>query len=768
MKYKTDTPAQKATAGAKATKAAKSAKPAKAQKLRRPKQKRPALLGLLYLLGVGAAAGLLIAGYVFVSAADFVTGEPAIVLEDYKYQQDQTTIIYAYTDSTKKKTEEIARLHGEENRVWVPLAKIPRDLVNAFVALEDKRFYQHHGVDWIRTIGVMVKPAYLGTQGGSTITQQMIKNLTNEKEVTFVRKYWEILSALNLERSYKNKGGKDLILEYYLNTVYCGNGSYGVQTASEVYFGKDVWELDLAECAALCTITNAPSKYDPLRNPENTKKRQELALWEMLDQGYIDQDTHDKALDKKLVYTNTKGYKPKSNVVATTTTKKVTSNYVDYVIDDVKKQLMAQNGYTASQAENIIFYKGLKIYAAVDMKTQKAAEEVFLAKKGLPETDVKNGVQAAATFLDYQGRILAMVGQLGTKPGDRSLNRATTFRQPGSTIKPLGTYSPAIEQNLLYWSKLYENRAFMVGGTMRPHNYDGTLGNGAMLTVQYALQQSYNTIPFRIVNYELGITDSYNWLEKNMHLSRLDPVNDRGLAPLAIGAMTNGVNTIEMAAAYATFGNGGQYYKPFSFYKVTQTRGDEEVVLLENNATAEQVMKPETAELMRKLLSATKPTVAGDYSNARKSPVFQKTGTSDEYKNRTFALGFPNMVVFAWYGHDQEKTTTHSSLSNPAGILAWSSVEKVAASWPKDQKFKDTGNLVQKSYCTETGLIATDACPKKSTGWYIKSAMPATCSKHKKGVLPSIPELPGSVGEAVSDALGAVDGILGAIDDILH
>ena len=234
-------------------------------------KRRPWLSALIYIFLVMFTTSLFLGSYVMVNAVQFVSGEKAILLEDYKIQQAKTSIIYAYPDNDPSKTPvEVARLHGEENRIWVPLTNIPDYLQNAFIALEDKRFWKHHGVDWIRTIASAT--AYRMSQGGSTITQQLIKNLTDEKDVTIVRKIREILSALNLERHYS----KIDLLETYMNTVYMGNGCYGVQTASETYFGKNVSQLTLAESAALATITNEPTTYDPLRNPENTKSRQEV------------------------------------------------------------------------------------------------------------------------------------------------------------------------------------------------------------------------------------------------------------------------------------------------------------------------------------------------------------------------------------------------------------------------------------------------------------------------------------------------------------
>ncbi|MDR1409105.1 MAG: penicillin-binding protein [Oscillospiraceae bacterium] len=726
MQYRFDTPPENPS------KPSTPAKRPAAKKVRKTRKKHPFLKVLFYLFSIGLIASLFIGTYVVIHAVQFVGGEKAIVLEDYKFQQAKTTIIYAYKDASKKQTVEVARLHGEENRIWVPLSSVPDDLKNAFIALEDKRFYDHHGVDWIRTIGSATK--YKMSQGGSTLTQQLIKNLTNEKDVTIIRKLNEILTALNLERHYS----KNDVLETYLNTAYMGNGCYGIQTASETYFGKNVGELDLAECAVLATITNEPTTYDPLLNPNNTKTRQELCLKQMLEQGKISQEQYDKAIKEKLIYTNSKDYKPKTSTSAPITGREqITSSFVDYVIDQVISDLKKEHNYTSSQAFNALYYKGLKIYTTMNVEAQKAAEEVFLNKTGVPAVDAKQGVQASMTMMDYEGHIVAMVGQLGKKTGSRSLNRATTLRNPGSTFKPLATYTPAIENNLVYWSKLYlDQNLVLQDGSKFPHNYNGRYGSGKYVTVQYALRESLNTVPARIIMYDLGMEKSFNWLTQNLHFTTLTETNRYSLSSLAIGGGAD-VSTVEMCAAYATIGNSGKYYRPYCYYKVVQTKEDEDIILLQNKSEAEQAMKPETAELTRRILQTINRGPYKLNSTLAKNLSYMKTGTTDGHKDRWFALGFPQYIAVSWYGYDKQKTTYDNHVYNPAGYLSFQTFNKIASTLPKTE-FKNTGNLVQKAYCTQTGLLASSSCPNKGTGWYIKSNLPGTCTAHNKSLVDTI------------------------------
>ena len=285
--------------GAKRSTGGNNAHTAKNKNKKTGKYGRTVFVVLMCLLVVIMLVAAIVGGYVVVNIISFAHGEPAIDLEDYKMNQNQTSFIYAYDKDGK--TVEIAKLHGEENRVWVDSEDMPQHIKDAFVCLEDKRFEKHHGVDWLRTFGALTG---LSDGGGSTITQQLIKNLTNDKEVTFVRKFKEIERALNLENNYD----KDTILEAYLNTLYLGSGCYGVQTASETYFGKDVSELNIAESASLAVITKAPTKYNPLLNPDENKRRQELCLKYMLEEKAITKEEYEEAVAYKLVFTNSEGY----------------------------------------------------------------------------------------------------------------------------------------------------------------------------------------------------------------------------------------------------------------------------------------------------------------------------------------------------------------------------------------------------------------------------------------------------------------------------
>lgn len=704
---------------------------------------------------------LVVVTTVLVSAIVYVKGDLVVNLDEYKANQNQTSFVYAYDKSGA--TVELARLHGEEDRVWVDLDDMSPYLKEAFIALEDTRFMKHHGVDWIRTFGVIIKPKNIG-QGGSTITQQLIKNITNNKEVTIVRKYREILMALNLEENYN----KDVILEAYLNTLYLGSGCYGVKTASEKYFGKDVSELDAAECACLAVITKAPTKYNPLLNPEENLKRRNHCLKLMYDEGKgcLNEEEYNVATTENLIFTNSPDYVPSDKIKDTKTAneeeKVINSFYVDYVIQAVRDDLMEKYGYSKQQATNQIYYGGLKIYTAVDLDVQATLEDVYVNRKSFPDmVSKKDGskVQSAMTIMDYQGRIVAMVGQAGAKTQNRGLNRAAnSYRQPGSTIKPLATYAPAIDMNIYNYSSMIKDYAIAVNGSLWPHNVDKSLGSGNNVTVKYAIQKSLNTVPARIINYDVGIDNSFNFLRDNFHLSRLDEKEDRTLSPLATGALTNGTTTVEMAAAYATFGNGGLYYKPYAYYKVTNSSGSE-IVLSNENPASQRAISEETSDIMCELLQTVDTSYYGTASNVRKFQIMAKTGTTSSDKDRWFCAGTPYYVAAVWVGFDSPETLNASV--NPGGKIFFRVFDNIHKGLDAKQFPKSSGT-VEKSFCSRTGKLASSNCGSTQKGWYKITSLPAVCTSCSSSSSSSVIEAASSaVNDIANNINDVINGLIG-------
>ena len=729
--------------------AANPGKAASAEPEKKPKKKRREHKGFrrfgivvcsLFLIGLISVSTVGL--YVLKNMMDFVNGEVAIDLDEYKANQSQTTILYTLDDNGNE--IELIRLHGEENRIWVDLEEIPQDLQDAFIALEDKRFKSHSGVDWRRTISVIAY--YHFEQGGSTITQQLIKNLTGQSGRTFIRKFNEIQNALNLEKHYS----KETILEAYLNTLYLDAGCYGVQTASEYYFGKDVSELNLAESACIAAITNAPRTYDPIINPENNAERQKYCLDCMLEEGYITQDEYNEALDYHLIFTTDDDYVPKEdpdddngsdgmipvtddNAGQNGEEEKVQSYYIDFVIDKVIDDLMRLYSYTHEQAWRLVYYGGLKIHVAVDLEIQQKMEDIYYNRKGFPNSTNSYGeqVQSCMVIMDYTGRVLGIVGQAGEKESARCLNIATdSRRQPGSSIKPLSIYSLAVDSNMYTWSyPLVQNYGIIVDGKRWPFNYGGDIGSpNSYETIQRALAPSHNTVPVQILT-NLGVDRSYEWLTNKFRMTSLEE-EDRNYSSLAVGGMSHGVYALEMCAAYTTFGNGGVYYEPYCYYTVTNSTGS--TVYITHNDAGDQIMDVGTADVMNKLLQTVTTDYDGTARNYRVTgfDMYAKTGTTSSEKDRWFIGATPYYVCAAWMGYSKHAEELDFS-TNYCGQLYQTVMNDIHRNLPA-KSFEFSDEIVSKSYCTRTGLIASSSCPS-SVGWYKNDSIPSTCTSCSAG-----------------------------------
>lgn len=642
---------------------------AKKAKKKQKRKKHPILYTIFLFFFCIFVAGMLtviIVGGTVLSHVDTVVNEGiAIDLDTYKNSQSQTTIMYGYDSDGE--TVELARLHGEENRIWIDYDEIPEKLQWAFVCLEDKRFWSHPGVDWIRTIGVLIKPSLEG-QGGSTITQQLIKNLTDDNEATFIRKFNEILRALNLEKNYSKKD----ILEAYLNTVSLGAGCYGVKTAAETYFDKSLSELTISECATLAGITKAPYSLNPYADYEACMKRRNDCLYYMHQEGKITDKQYQKALKEEIVVQE---YKQ-----ATQETDKedveILSWYEEYVIDQVIADLQEEYGYEYNEAWRQVYYGGLNIYAAVDLDVQAALEDSYEDREGFPTAYSRdkdgNLPQSSMTIMDYQGRIVALIGSTGQKTTNRGYNRATDERakqQPGSSIKPLAVYAPAVDLGLVTANTTILEEAIVLESTGKkwPRNFNGDYGSGKYVTVEEALVRSLNTVPVRILSNMLGTSAAIRYCNEMFHLG-LDEIRDKDLSPLAVGGTTKGVTSLEMAAAFATFGNGGRYYEPYSYYQVTDRNGN---VVLENGYDVpQQSIKKETAASMLSMLTKAVTSSSGTGYGSKISgfQTFAKTGTSSDNYDKWYCGGTPHYVAAVWYGHDYD-ADLHTGSSNPAKTI---------------------------------------------------------------------------------------------------
>jgi len=694
--------------------------------------------GILCAIGVVCATVACV--YVVKYAHDYVYGDKVINLEEYKANQQQTSIIYGYDENNEE--VELLRLHGAQNRVWIDYKDIPEDMVNAFRDLEDKRFEEHSGVDWVRTIFGVVKNKF--KHGGSTITQQLIKNLTGENNRDISRKFYEILNALNMERFYS----KDTIMEAYLNTIYLGNGCYGIKTAAEEYFGKDVEDLNVAECASIAVITKAPADYDPFTELEAHLERQQDCLYIMYENGTLTEKEYKAAEKYELIFTNSEKYKgsqvtkddeeepeyTEDDIKYTDSgDSEFSSYYVEYVIDKVIEDLQEEYDLTYNEAWRKVFFGGLRIYTAVDLKAQEAAEYVYENRVTFPdEKDTKENpaVQSAITIMDYSGRVVAMVGGAGKKDTFRGLNRAwDSPRQPGSSIKPLSVYTPVIENNVATWSTMVQNYGIRMGSSRWPVNYGGSYGNAnSFVTVQYALQVSYNTVPAQLVK-RLGIKPCFDFLVDDLNFSTLitdedDPNYDGNYSSICVGGVSEGITTLEMTAAYAIFGNNGYYFEPYCYYKVTNNDGTE-VLLTDGDAKGEQVISESTAGVMKHLLKTVSSSGTGAGYGVNGFENFSKTGTTSDDKDRWYVGGTPHYVASVWYGYDKPKKITNTS-GNPAGKIYREIMRKIHEDL-EPKSFPSSNGVVARKYCKITGDIAAATCAQTATGYYRTSKIPPTC-----------------------------------------
>lgn len=688
------------------------------------KQKKSPLRVIKRILLVIGVIIVLTSAVVAGAALGFIDNSTDLIAQEYNL--DFTSVVY-YIDEETAQPVELERLYAEQNRIWVDLENTPVNLKNAFIAIEDERFETHHGVDWKRTFGATVTFMFKGNRsyGGSTITQQLIKNITGDDKRSPIRKIQEMVRALNLER----KMSKDQIIEMYMNTIYLGEGCHGVQAASNVYFSKDVSKLSLAECASIAGITQYPSKYDPLVNYDENKKKQELVLAKMLELGYINEEEYEEAKNEQLKLV--KG-------TAKTESDKIQSYYIDQIILDVMNDLMTRNKMSESAATKAIFKGGLKIYANIDPDVQSAMETVFTNDKNFPGSG-SNKPQSAMVVMDpYTGYVKGIVGGRGAKTGNRVLNRATqSLRQPGSAIKPLSVFAPAVEYGLVTPATIVDDTKLTIGD-WSPKNSDDTFMGP--ITVRVALEKSRNIPAVRILD-KLTVERSFDFVTNNLGISSLvshekrddgKTYSDKYLSSLGLGGLTDGVSVLEMTAAYAPFVNQGIYTKPTTYTKVIDSNGR---VILENKPATKRAMSETTAYTMAQMLSGVVNYGTGTSAKLANG-VFAggKTGTTTDDIDRWFAGFTPNYVGVVWFGYDIPKKM--SGLGNPC-VSVW---KKVMDSIHEDTEIKtieQPQNMVEKTICQYSGKIATGSCGSNVRTDYFKAGTQPTsfCSSHSKTVV---------------------------------
>lgn len=629
---------------------------------------------------------------------------------------NQTSFIYVKNDNGDFKKYQ--SLYSTENRVWVAYNNIPEYMGEAVIAIEDKRFREHHGVDWTRTAGAVFNLASgQASYGGSTLTQQLIKNITDDNEVSINRKIREISKALKLETEYT----KDEILEAYLNVVNFGNNCQGVQSAANLYFGKNIDKCSIAECAAIAGITQNPSKYNPLVYPENNKIRRETVLSEMLNQGKITEDEYNQAMKEsdKMKFV---GFKKNTSEGIS---KKVQNWYVDELYFDLVEDLAQYYNISEKAASEKIFTEGLKIYSAMDVDAQEYLEN---AAQNINKA-YDYGLQCAATMVGMDGRVIATCGSSIEKNSNLLFDIATmSVLQPGSSIKPVVVYPYAIEKKQLYYSSVVKDEPLpkykVVNGQLvaGPNNwYRGYKGN---MLLPDAIEWSANATAAQVMNM-ISPENAYNQavtLQGFTHLKEEDKVNAGGLS---IGGLNGGVTVREMAAAFTYMGNGGLYYKPYTYYYVTDS--DDNIIIDNRDTIPKQSYSQETAYIMNRLLHYNMTYSAhtnAAYARIDGWDICGKTGTTDSDKDCWFCGISPYASLAIWTGFDQPKTITYAGQRNSTSLFKDVMSHYLENKKPKEYVMPPT--IIEANYNPGNGYSYNvgNPTPGKYVGYYTEDNMP--------------------------------------------
>lgn len=633
-----------------------------------------------------------------------------------------TTFIYGYDEYGNE--VELANISRGADRMPVSLERVPQHVRDAFVYTEDERFYEHTGVDWKRTFGAFVNEI-LDLQdrfGGSTITQQLIKNVTGDDSPTWDRKLREVFRAADLEK-YRTK---DEILEAYLNCIGFGGRTSGIQAAALKYFGKDVSELDLAEGACLAAIPKNPEKLNPFADPEANKERQEVVLGLMLSNAAISQEQYNEAINEELQFRDTSTEKREDQI---------RNWYLDMVIRDVSNDLMDLYGVTWQEANDMLYNGGYTIYTPVDLKMQEQIEEKFKDYSTFSNRVLSDPPQAAFIVLDYTGNVLAVAGAIGEKATTDAFNYATMDpRQPGSSWKPLAGYGYSIENDLITWSTIMQDLPIDIpdennpGHTRKwPTNYSSSsrsnVWSGGSYYIFQALQRSLNTVSARLVK-QAEPTKVFDFVQSRFQFTTLNAY-DADLSPMSVGALNKGVTLRELVAAYQVFGNGGQYFSPTSYTYVLDPAGE---VVLQNNYTPIQSLSEESAYVMNKLLQQVieGPNGTGKAAKLSNVPVVGKTGTSQNWADNLFVGCTPDYVSGVWYGYPDHKEVPSGVYYGTAQL--WKNIFGDIANQGERTEFPECDTVIETSYCANTGLVAGSNCPKGGTGYY-KSTYAPVCTR---------------------------------------
>ena len=704
-------------------------KPVKNNKTKRNKKSHSKLKKAIIIIFVLLFLLILIAGGVFVGV--FFSDKFAMTKEDLLIGYSNTMIYDAEGNV-------IAELSGKENRKIISIEDMSEYLPKAFVSIEDERFYSHSGVDIKRTLAATatyITHSGSSNFGGSTITQQLVKNITNEKESSgtagMQRKIREMSRAYQIEKMIS----KDQILELYLNLIplaSSGGDICGVEVASMYYFNKSASELSIEECAFLAGVTHSPSQYNPYKENPNTDRinaRTKTVLGKMKELGYLTEEQYNEAISKV-----NEGLKFEKGELPTSTIK---DYFVSSAVDQVVNELVEEKGMSSEYAKSRVFSGGLKIYTTEIKSVQDVVEAEYKSetyvKKAQLEEEAQRGAhtQSAMVIIDHKtGKVVGCMGGLGTDVDAVGLNRVKSTRQPGSSIKPIGVYGPAVEKGIINAATIYDNTYPTTFGTnYKPHNASNQ--KTGLCTIRDAIEVSANIVACKVMSEltpdaaidfmrDLGITSLVKESESTNGYS------DSNLTT-ALGAVSYGISPLEMAGAYAAIANDGVYIEPTFYTKVEDSSGN---ILIESKQDSKRVFSEGNAFILKSLL---KQPVEGSQGTARvckmnNIDVGAKTGTTQEQKDLWLCGFTPYYTAATWYGYDQPEYVNYSG-GSPATLI-WANVMKKIHSNLEGKTFMQPSNVVTAKVCRTSGKCATSSCKDTYTEYFVEGAVPGKCEGH--------------------------------------
>lgn len=633
------------------------------------------------------------------------------VLSEDMFVNEHSTVI-------DKEGNVIAELGNEQKKIKTDISEMPQYLLDAYVSIEDERFYSHHGIDIKRTGGaILTYITHFGNSsyGGSTITQQLVKNLTGDDTGSITRKVKEWWKAFLLESYFS----KEEILEMYLNVIYVGPNIYGVGAGAEHYFSKDVSDLSLAECAYLAGINNSPNSYNPFGENDNEELIEDrilTVLQKMLELEKISESEYNEAEQEvKDGLDFNKGNIETGDIIY--------SYHTDALITEAINDLSEKKNISSEFAQNYLYLAGATIYSTQNSEIQDKVENEFLKQQYvLYSSDGETTSQAAMVIMNHQtGEVLACTGGLGEKETFRGLNRATqSQRQTGSSIKPLAVLAPGIDRKTFTASTIYNDKKTTFSGNYEPGNNSGYLGE---ITVRRALESSQN-IPFVEMMEQVTPKRAISYLE-NMGITSLT-AEDESLA-LALGGLQHGITPLEMAGAYATIANDGVYIKPTFYTTIVNNKGRSVIEAKQEKRT---VFSEQVAFILKQLL---KQPVEGNYGTATYCSisgidVAAKTGTTDENYDKWLCGFTPYYTAVTWYGFDNNESIYYYN-QNPAGII-WANVMRSIHNGLTGARFTEPSWITREEICADTGMLARTGCKNTYTEYYLWGTEPDMCTKH--------------------------------------